>query len=272
MRISINGALHSYELTGSGPNVTLLHTVGLSTRQGWCNQLPVLSKRYRVLTYDIRGLGESELGTERLGVRTFVRDLEALLVALEIKETVLVGASLGGSIAQAFTVAHPEMVQALVLVSTTCKIPSEGVARLRERNERIRLGGMRVAVDEQIHRQFSPEFIRANPDVIDWYRAHYLANDPEAYIAIMEDQAILDQCEKLTTIQCLTLIITGEDDASPVRGRLPRESASMLRSLLPQSRLVVIPHARHYPHIDHPELFNLALLAFLSGPLGGSGA
>lgn len=262
--IVLNNALHVYEVRGRGPHVTLLHTVGLSTREGWRSQIPDLSRQHTVLTYDIRGLGESERGTEPLGVQTFARDLEALLGALGVEETVLMGASLGGSIAQAFTAAHPEMVRGLILVSTTCKMSAEGAARLRERSERVRIAGMQVAVDAQIKTQFSEDFIRSRPDLISWYRSHYLANDPEVYMTIMEDQASLDLCGQLRDIRCPTLIITGGNDLSPVRGREPVESAKRLHELIPNSQLVVIPEARHYPHIDHPDLFNEAVLSFLS--------
>ena len=264
MKTVVNGSMHSYEMLGSGPHVTLLHSVGLSTREGWRNQIPVLSRQYAVLTYDIRGLGESERGSEPLGVQTFVKDLEALLAGLEIEETVLIGASVGGSIGQAFTAEHPEIVQGLILVSTTCKLPAESAAISRERNQRIRNEGMGIAVDEQIERQFSGEFQEAFPDTMAWYRSHYIANDPETYIAIMENMASLDLCERLRTLRCPTLIITGEDDMSPVRGRLPGESAKMLQNLIPGSRVVFIPEARHYPHIDHPELFNETVMSFLT--------
>lgn len=263
-KIVVNDAMHVYEICGAGPALTLLHTVGLSTRQGWRNQVPVFAGQYAVLTYDIRGLGESERGGKELGVRSFAEDLGALLASLRIGETVLIGASLGGSIAQAFTAAHPEIVQGLVLVSTTCKISPEGATRLRERNQRIRAEGMKVAVDAQIRTQFSGDFIRDNPEIIDWYRSHYLANDPAAYIEIMEDQATLDLSRQIRNIRCPTLIVSGEDDLSPVRGREPGESARLLHDSIPGSQLLVIPGARHYPHIDHPDLFNKAVLSFLS--------
>ncbi len=87
MKTVVNGSMHSYEVVGSGPHVTLLHSVGLSTRKGWRNQIPVLSEQYTVLSYDIRGCGESERGAEPLGIEPFDRDLEALLATLNIKKT-----------------------------------------------------------------------------------------------------------------------------------------------------------------------------------------
>jgi 3-oxoadipate enol-lactonase len=262
-KIQVNDCRLVYKIAGSGPHVTLLHTVGLSTREGWRNQIGCLSRRYTVLTYDIRGLGESERGSEPLSVETFKKDLLALLDALEIRRTALIGASLGGTIAQAFAIEYPERVRGLVLVSTTCKFAVEGSAKLRERSQRILTSGMQVAVDGQIETQFSAAFIHSHPEVISWYRAHYLANRPQHYVEIMEDQARLDLCAGLPSLRCPTLIITGAEDLSPVRGREPLESAQKLRELIPGSRLSVIPGSRHYPHIDHPDLFNETVLLFL---------
>lgn len=262
-KIQVNDCRLVYESAGSGPHVTLLHTVGLSTREGWRSQIGFLSRRYTVLTYDIRGLGESERGTEPLSVKIFKKDLLALLDALEIRRTALIGASLGGTIAQAFAIEYPERVRGLVLVSTTCKFTPEGAARLRARNQRILESGMQVAVDSQIETQFSAAFIESHPEVISWYRSHYLANQPQHYTEIMEDQARLDLCEGLRGLRCPTLIITGAEDRSPVRGREPLESAQKLRELIPGSRLTVIPESRHYPHIDRPDLFNETVLSFL---------
>ena len=66
------------------------------------------------------------------------------------------------------------------------------------------------------------------------------------------------------TVAIGSLIVTGADDLSPVRGREPGESARLLHDSIPGSQLLVIPGARHYPHIDHPDLFNEAVLSFLN--------
>ena len=84
MDIMIRGHRCVYERTGQGPDLTLLHSVGLSTVEGWRNQIPALSRHFSVLNFDFRGLGQSERGTESLGVTTFVRDLEDLLEKLGI--------------------------------------------------------------------------------------------------------------------------------------------------------------------------------------------
>jgi len=265
--ITIRGHRCVYDQVGSGPDLVLLHSVGLSTREGWRNQIEPLSRHFRVLTYDFRGLGQSERGTEPLGVATFAEDLEALLDTLKITRAALMGVSLGGFVAQAFALKKPEIASALVLVSTTCRIFAGNAARRSERNERIRKSGMAVAADHQIESHFPPEFQAAHPDMMDWYKRHYMANDPESYIAIMDDLGRFDTCARLKDIRCPTLIIAGDKDATSVAGRQPLDSATTLHEGIPGSELFVIQGANHYPQLDHAEAFNARVILFLQKAL-----
>jgi pimeloyl-ACP methyl ester carboxylesterase len=263
MEIDIRGHRCVYELTGSGPHLTLLHSVGLSTREGWRKQIGTLSRHFTVLTFDFRGLGESGRGEQALGVETFADDVEALVAALGIRRTAVMGISLGGFVAQAFALKRPDVVSALVLVSTTSKIFAGNAGRRAERNRRIRESGMAVAADHQIESHFPPEFIAANPDVPAWYRRHYLANDPESYIAIMDDLGRFDTTARLGDIRCPTLIVAGDQDATSVAGRAALDSARTLHAGIPGSELAVIAGANHYPQIDHVDDFNDRVLEFL---------
>ena len=262
MEIEIRGHRCVYDRVGNGPDLTLLHSVGLSTRAGWRYQIPVLATRFRVLSYDFRGLGQSECGSESLGVATFVRDLSALLQALGITQTVLMGVSLGGFVAQTFALEHPDMVEAMVLVSTSCRIFPAAAPNREARNENIRRLGMAAAAEQQLASHFAPEFASAHPGLMAWYRSHYLANNPAHYIAIMNDLGAFDTSDRLGTLSCPTLVVAGGADQAAVAGSTPLESALILHRLLPGSELAVFPDAHHYPQLDHAEAFNARMLAF----------
>ena len=263
MESVIRGHRCVYDCIGEGPWLTLLHSVGLSTRQGWRGQIDLLARHFKVLSFDFRGLGESGRGDGPLGVDTFASDLEGLLNSLGATRTAIMGVSLGGFVAQAFTLARPEMVSALVLVSTTNKIFAGHAGRREARNQKIREQGMTAAADHQLISHFPAEFVAALPDVMDWYRAHYLANDPETYIAIMEDLGRFDSSDRLGAIRCPTLIVAGGADDSSVAGRQPLDSAQRLNGLIPGSQLAVVAGAHHYPQIDHADEFNSRVLDFL---------
>lgn len=269
MDIDIRGHRCSYDRVGTGPDLILLHSVGLSTHEGWRYQIDALSRHFRVLSFDFRGLGRSGRGTETLGVATFVANLAALMEALDIATAALMGVSLGGFVAQAFALAHPDKVTALVLVSTTSRIFAGNAQRRAERNQRIRRDGMAAAADHQIVSHFPLAFAAARPDIMAWYKAHYVANDPESYIAIMDDLGRFDTSTRLGDIGCPTLIVAGDQDATSVAGRAPLDSATTLHRGIAGSALHVVPGANHYPQIDHSDGFNAKVIAFLTGALSG---
>ena len=254
----------AYDRVGQGPDLTLLHSVGLSTREGWRYQIPALAEHFTVLSFDFRGFGEFSCGGEPLGVATFVRDLSALLAALDISRTAVMGISLGGFVAQAFTLARPELVSALVLVSTTCRHLAANQARRSERNAMVRELGMQAALDAQVEKQFAPEFARGQPGRARRGTARTISpNDPSRYADVLDDLGHFNSCDQLHTIACPTLIVAGDADTSVVAGRAPLDSARTLHGLIPGSELAVIAGARHYPQIDHAEAFNARVLAFL---------
>jgi 3-oxoadipate enol-lactonase len=227
-RAFIRGAECVYEVAGTGPALVAVHSVGLSTREGWRAQVPVLGRSHRMVTYDIRGMGESDAGAEPLGVETFAHDLAALMDHLAIESTILMGVSLGGFVSQTFACANPDRVKALVLVSTACRIAQGNTGTRAARNARIRADGMGVAAGPQLESHFTDAFRSENPDIMIWYRDHYCANDPESYIAVMEDLGRFDYCDEIEAITCPTLIVAGAEDTGPVAGKVPLENACIL--------------------------------------------
>jgi 3-oxoadipate enol-lactonase len=267
VEITIRGHKCVYDWIGEGPHLTLLHSVGLSTREGWRNQVGPLSRHFRVLSYDFRGLGQSDTGTGPVGIEPFTRDLEALLQALGVTRTALMGVSLGGMVAQTFAIKHPDIVSALVLTSTACQLVPGSTERLRARNERITKQGMAVAADPQLVSHFTREFGAANPDILAWYKSHYLANNPENYMAIMEDNCRFDISGQVSAIRAPTLIVAGELDDTSVAGKAPLDSAKQLNRLIAGSELLAVPGAKHYPQIDQAEFVTERVQRFLQKTL-----
>ena len=263
MKIMLGDFQCVYDRVGHGPDLTLLHSVGLSTREGWRYQIPALAEHFRVLTFDFRGLGQSERGSQPISIATFVQDLDRLLAELEISKTIVMGVSLGGFVAQAFALERPEKVSALVLVSATCGHLAVNVPSRNERIAQVRKLGMIAAADQQLEKQFAPGFAKANPDILQWYRGHYLANDPNVYADVLEALGSLSLCDKLHSIKCPTLIVAGDSDRSVVAGRAPLDSPTKLHGLIAGSNLSIIPDAKHYPQIDHADVFNAVVLDFL---------
>ena len=268
MDISIGDTHLVGEVTGpaDGPALVLLHSIGLSTRDGWREQAGFLAAAgWRVVSFDFRGLGQSPRGMHSPTVAQLVADTAALLDALGIGRAVFMGVSLGGFVSQILGLDYPDRVRALVLVSTAEKIAIGNSGARAERNRRILAEGMEVAAGPQIDSHFPAAYRAAALGVMDWYRGHYLANDPQTYVGVMEDLGRFDSAARLGEIRCPTLIVAGGADTSNVAGPVPGAAARTLAAKIPGAEVAIIDGAHHYPHLDHAEEFNARVGRFLAG-------
>jgi pimeloyl-ACP methyl ester carboxylesterase len=186
----------NYTLDGQGSCLTLIHGGG-DNLNAWYNQIPVFSNKYQVLTYDVRGHGQTELPEGEINTSIWVGDLYALLKTLNINETVLVGHSLGGGIALNFTLAHPEMTKALILSNSGLR-PSpkneeeknQMKAFTQKNIERLKREGLANDIDGRLKAMFSPGFAEKNPEVAEKYKSIFLQNKLEGYIRVVEAMGI----------------------------------------------------------------------------------
>src|SRR5260370_27698701 len=112
----VNGAKLYYEVTGTGHPLVLLHE-GIADSRMYDDQFHAFAQRYRVVRFDLRGFGQSDLPPSDNPVALH-EDLYGLLAFLLIKKIYMLGMSMGGAIALDFTLAHPAMVDALILVAS----------------------------------------------------------------------------------------------------------------------------------------------------------
>lgn len=263
MRIRANGISMNYELSGSGRCFTLIHGAGDNLNE-WYNQVPVFSRHYQVLTYDVRGHGQTELPEGELTTELWVDDLYALLKALKIRETILLGFSMGGMIALGFTIAHPDMVKALILSNSGTGLPRRSEEETREMEARrqaqieaIKKEGMEAVVKERISRTFSPGFAEKNPETVKRYRAILMQNNPEGYLRVIQRMGRPTAPLDASKITCPTLIIAGELDV------FGGSSAKTTQEAIHGSRLKTFPTG-HYTPLERPQEYNKTVLRFLT--------
>ena len=265
MKIEANGIAMNYELSGNGRCFTLIHGAGDNLNE-WYNQVPVFSRRYRVLTYDVRGHGQTELPEGELTTELWIEDLYALLKALDISETILLGFSMGGAIALGFTIAHPGVVEALILSNSGgVGRPSRSDEEMREMEARrqaqldaIKKEGMEAVVKDRISRTFSPGFAEKNPETVERYKAILLQNDPEGYLRVMQRMGrVAAAPPDLSKISCPTLIIAGEHD--PLGGPAGKATQEAIAG----SKLKIFPTG-HYTPLEQPQEYNETVLSFLA--------
>jgi pimeloyl-ACP methyl ester carboxylesterase len=265
MKIEANGISMNYEVTGSGRWLTLIHGAG-DNLEAWWNQVPAFSERYRVLTYDVRGYGQTETPAGEYTTDILVQDLNELLKGLGIEETYLLGYSMGGRIAVEFTLKYPGTVKALIIANSGVAPVERGQADMKEmmelrqkRMETVEKEGLAPIMGESTAMVFSPGWPEKNLDVVEHYTRIRLKNDPGAYLTAMRAMVWGMSPPDVSAIRCPTLIIAGEKD-----GLMGAESGQASQKLIPGSQLKVMATG-HAAAIEKPEEFNSTVLEFLAG-------
>lgn len=256
----------NYEVAGQGIDLVLVHGLGLSSMKTWIHQVPEMSRHFRVHTYDVRGFGGSNNPTRKFSVQQHADDLHGLLRTLGLERVVLVGFSMGGWISQQFVLDHPDMVRAMVLSCTTSGLRPDGARRFVERSDKVQAQGTAPLAEEQIRNTFAPESFTEQPDLIDFYRTHFLdpsENDPASYAAMFRALSVPNWTPQLGRIHCPTLVMCGDADQGITRGNTPTDAAEILHQGIAGSRLEVIPAGGHYAHLERPAEWNAIVIKFI---------
>lgn len=250
----------AYTDAGLGQPVVLLHGYPFN-RTLWNEQVSALSNGYRVITPDLRGLGESESRPGAATMNRMARDVAALLDHLEISRAVIGGLSMGGYVALAFYKQFPSRVRALILADTRAQADTEEGKQTRHRQaEKALAEGMAGIADAMLPKLLTPETVSKRPEVVKRVRDMMLKTKPEgaagALLGMAERE---DLTSLLSQITCPTLILVGhEDPITPVQ-----DSEKMHREIA-GSRLVVIENASHVSNLERTEQFNEELTRFLN--------
>jgi pimeloyl-ACP methyl ester carboxylesterase len=249
----------AYTDAGLGQPVVLLHGYPFN-RSLWNEQVSALGNSYRVITPDLRGLGESDASQGPATMNGMAQDVAALLDHLEISRAVVGGLSMGGYVALAFYKEFPSRVRSLILADTRAPADTEeGKQTRHQQAEKALAEGMAGIADSMLPKLLTPETVSKRPDLVKRVRDMMLKTKPEgaagALLGMAERE---DQIALLSQISCPTLILVGrEDPITPVADseRMHREIAG--------SRLVVIENAAHVSNLERTDQFNEELMRFL---------
>lgn len=258
--VKANGISVRYRFDGpeGGPVVTMSHSLSANIDM-WEPQVAALTDAgYRVLRYDTRGHGGTDVPEGPYSLDTLAQDAAALLQALGIAKTHFVGLSMGGMIGQTLALARPDLLRTLTLCDTASGYPPEAVAMWQDRIAGAEKNGLEPGVETTMDRWFSPGFVAGNKAVCDKVRAMIRATPVKGYIGCCHAISKLAATPNLPKIKTPTLIIVGEDD--------PGTPVAMSRTIqqgIAGSELVILPVARHLSNMETVKEFNAALLAFL---------
>ena len=255
--IDAGGLRQYYRLDGANDRPVLIfsHSLGCDHSQ-WDPQTAALLPHFRILRYDTRGHGASDVPAGDYSIEMLARDALALADSLEIRQFAWCGVSLGGMIGQWLGARAPDRVTALVLANTSSRFPDPGFMESRRRTALER--GIAAIEEFVLGRFFSPDRLKANPPAIAGIRRVLLATNPAGYAGCCAAVRDMDQGALLHAIHTPTLIIVGDRDLStPWQGH-----GEILAEQIAGSRVEHLP-AAHLSNVETPYSFTAALARFL---------
>ena len=254
----VNGTELYYEIAGEGHPFVLIHGGAVDSR-ALDDQFSVFAQHYKVVRYDLRGAGKSG---NRDKPFSNSQDLYELLNFLNIDKTYILGISRGGGFAFDLTVEHPQMVAALILVSSNLSVHVPAYSEMFERSTEAGKKSGAVAAAEvwgydphqgpkrDSARSRVLEIITDNMPRFRYFDGHV----PVRQIPASD----VPRSQRLGEVQVPTLVVSGAHD-----NIVARTNSQNWASGIPDARLVVFPESAHLVNIDQPEEFNQSILEFL---------
>lgn len=235
----------------------------------WKGQTHVLqdNNNLRIITYDLRGHGQSDVGDGQYTIELFADDLIALLDHLKIAKTILCGFSMGGYIALRAVERNPDRFSALVLCDTMSAADSnEAKTRRANSIKLVKNEGVGQFTEGFLKAVFAPQTFDSNPDIVNKIRRTILSNSPLGICgALLAMAGRTETTEALSKINIPTLILVGEYDAIT-----PPSAAKNMHDRIPNSKLHVLDNAAHMSNLENPKVFNEQLMEFLAEVGAGS--
>lgn len=259
--VDVQGAPLYYEVTGQGHPLLFIHA-GIADSRMWDEQIPVFAQHYRVIRYDLRGFGKSQIPAGRFA---HYEDPAVLLHFLNIERAHVVGVSFGGKVAVDFALVHPALVSSLVLAAPSIggTEPSEDVMCFAEEEEALlERGDLEAATNLNLRfwvdgPKRTPE--QVNPEVRQRvYEMQYHAFTVPIPAGAEESEIEPAAMQRLAEIRVPALIIVGDGD---LPGKIAL--AQQLAEQMPFAQLEIVKGAAHMVSMEQPEEFNRLVLDFL---------
>ena len=257
--VSIDNTRMFYRLEGSDkrPVLVLSHSLGCDHGQ-WDMQTRDLLPHFRILRYDTRGHGASDVTPGDYSIELLGRDAIAIADALGIDKFAFCGLSMGGMIGQWLGIHARHRLDRLVLCNTAARIST--VDAWNTRISMVRQGGMAAIVSAILQRWFTTDFIERAPSAIESMRQMLLGTSAQGYVECCEALRDADLIADATRIKARTLVIAGTHDPAT-----PPEQGRFLAARISGAGYLELP-ASHLSNIEAAEAFTAALVDFLSQP------
>jgi 3-oxoadipate enol-lactonase len=233
----------SYTVDGAAdaPVVVLSNSLG-AARGMWDPQVPALAERYRVVTYDSRGHGESPAPAGPYSLDDLVDDLVALLDEVGVQRAHVAGLSLGGMTALRMAVREPDRVHRLAVLCASAKPDPQPFL---DRAAAVRSGGTAPLAPTVASRWVTPPFAAEHPELVARLEAMIAGSDDEGYAACCEFVAAVDLRDDLGRITAPTLVVSGAEDPA-----LPPPHQQAIADGIPGAELLTVSPGAHLANLE----------------------
>jgi len=269
-RASINGVNICYQVSGHGEPLVLIQGLG-SPGSGWFFQQRAFGKSYRVIVLDNRGAGRSSKPGEQYTVKTMADDVIGLMDHLGIDKAHIIGASMGGMIAQEIAINYPQRVKKLVLACTTAGIDDAEMRMLAQRSIGLGDGASEADMGSLDARMMGKMMgtVTASSFNRKIYRTFFVpvaklyfryGGIAAGVLGQLRSVASHSTLGRLNQIKAPTLVIAGTGDKL-----MPPQSSDILAKNIPGAKLVKLEGGSHSFFIEMHGRFNREVFEFLKG-------
>lgn len=239
----------------NAPIIVFLNSLGTDFRI-WDGLAHYLKKKFRVICYDKRGHGLSDIGETPYSIEILANDLSALLDQLKVDNAIICGVSVGGMIAQQLAISHPEKVTGLVLCNTGSRI---GTSELwRERISDVENQEIEVISSAITGNWFSTDFKSSRENEIEGWRNMLIRANKAGYIATCHTLMTTDLTDAAYKITAPVLCIAGNEDVVT-----PPKLVQEMATHMSDATFKMIEGVGHLPCIEKPEILAYHITEFL---------
>jgi 3-oxoadipate enol-lactonase len=258
-RFDADGVRIAYRVDGddSRDALVLINSLGTDLRL-WEPQMPELTRHFRVIRYDCRGHGESDVPPNPPSIDRLGADLIALLDCLHVDIAHLCGLSLGGLTALWAAAYHRERVARVIFANAAARFGT--TQSWDERIRAVRAGGMTAISETVVGRFLGATFRATHPDVVRRITDMVEATPADGYVAVCAALRDADLRDVVSRIRAPSLILAGELDQSA-----PLRQSEELHTAIAGSELVVLPGAAHLTNVEQADEFTHLVTKFLRG-------
>jgi 3-oxoadipate enol-lactonase len=246
---------HRVDGDPTAPAVVLGPSIGTGLAM-WDPQVPALAELWRVIRFDTRGHGGSDVPNGPYTVAALAHDVLALVDDLGIDQFAYGGVSLGGAIGQQLAADQPDRVRSLVLCCTAARFGEP--SGWHDRAARVRAEGTDWLLDAARDRWFTPGFSERAPAEEQRLLTMLRETPPEGYAGCCEALADFDARARLSEIEAPTLVVAGEDDPAT-----PPDLAAELADGIRDSKLLVVPRSAHLANVEQADVVTPVIVEHL---------